>query len=111
MSPFLRVFLPTLSFILHFPYQTFRSPNSLDADQRSHLASSELGLHSLHNTSKRVSGMDGLVSCDFTSFSTVFQSYQDDWRMIMKGSMQWNPRLRSKRFRLELGANTGPLDQ
>ena len=30
------------------------------------------------------------MSCDFTSFSTVFQSYQDDWRLIMKGCVQWN---------------------
>ena len=28
--------------------------------------------------------------CDFTSFLTVFQSYQDDVRMIMKGCVQWN---------------------
>ena len=30
------------------------------------------------------------MMCDFTSFSTVFQSYQDDGRMIMKGCVQWN---------------------
>ena len=35
--------------------------------------------------------MDGRISCDFTSLSTVFQSYQDDGRMIMKGCVQWNP--------------------
>ena len=29
--------------------------------------------------------MDGLMTSDFTSFSTVFQSYQDSERMIMKG--------------------------
>ena len=28
---------------------------------------------------------------DFTSFSIVFQSYQDDERLIMKGCAQWNP--------------------
>ena len=28
--------------------------------------------------------MDGQMTCDFTSFSTVFQSYQDDGWMIMK---------------------------
>ena len=28
---------------------------------------------------------------DFTFFSTVFQSYQDDGRMIMKVSVQWDP--------------------
>ena len=30
--------------------------------------------------------MDGRMT-----FSTVFQSYQDDERLIMKGSVQWNP--------------------
>ena len=29
------------------------------------------------------------MTCDFTSFSTVFQSYQDDGRLIMKGCVQW----------------------
>ena len=33
--------------------------------------------------------MDGWMTCDFTSFSTVFQSYQDDGRLIMKGCVQW----------------------
>ena len=33
---------------------------------------------------------DGWMTCDFTSFSTVFQSYQDDGRLIMKGCVQWN---------------------
>ena len=32
---------------------------------------------------------DGWMICDFTSFSTVFQSYQDVGRMIMKCRMQW----------------------
>ena len=35
--------------------------------------------------------MDGWVTCDFMSFSTVFQSYQDDEMLIMKGCVQWNP--------------------
>ena len=34
--------------------------------------------------------MDGWMTCDFTSFLKVFQSYQDDVRMIMKGCVQWN---------------------
>ena len=34
---------------------------------------------------------DGWMTCEFTSFSTVFQSYQDDEWMIMKGCVQWNP--------------------
>ena len=33
----------------------------------------------------------GWVTCNFTSFSTVFQSYQDNGWMIMKGCMQFNP--------------------
>ena len=33
--------------------------------------------------------MDGRMTCDVTSFSTVFQSYQDNGRLIMKGCMQW----------------------
>ena len=28
-------------------------------------------------------GMDGWMTCNFTSFSTVFQSYQDDGQIIM----------------------------
>ena len=40
-----------------------------------------------------VTRMDGLMSCCFTTFSTVpvFQSYQDDECVIMKGCVQWNP--------------------
>ena len=34
--------------------------------------------------------MDNWMTCDFTSLSTVFQSYQDDERLIMKGCVQWN---------------------
>ena len=29
--------------------------------------------------------IDGWMTCDFTSFSTVFQSYQDDGWMVMNG--------------------------
>ena len=34
------------------------------------------------------SKMNGWMTCDLTSFSTLFQSYQDDERLIMKGCMQ-----------------------
>ena len=34
--------------------------------------------------------MDGWMTCEFTFFSTVFKSYQDDGRVIMKGCVQWN---------------------
>ena len=32
----------------------------------------------------------GWIICHFTSFSTVFRSYQDDEGMMTKGSGQWN---------------------
>ena len=35
--------------------------------------------------------VDVWMTCDFTSLSTVFQSYQDDERLIMKSCVQWNP--------------------
>ena len=35
-------------------------------------------------------GKNRWMTCDFTSFLSVFQSYQDDVRMIMKGCVQWN---------------------
>ena len=34
--------------------------------------------------------MNGWMTCDFKSFLTVFQSYQDDVWMMMKGCVQWN---------------------
>ena len=34
--------------------------------------------------------LDGWMTCDFTSFSTVFLSYQDDERLIMKDCVQWS---------------------
>ena len=33
---------------------------------------------------------DGWMTCDLMSFSTVFQSYQDNGMLIMKGYVQWN---------------------
>ena len=52
-------------------------------------------------------GMDG---CNFTSFSTVFQSYQDDGQVIMKGCVQWNPVYDGKDC-LRQGLNQGLLGQ
>ena len=34
--------------------------------------------------------MDGWMTCNFTSYSTIFQLYHDDGRMIMKDCVQWN---------------------
>ena len=44
----------------------------------------------LHTCSFWDGWMDGWITFDFTSFSTVFQSYQDDVRLIMKSCVQWN---------------------
>ena len=38
---------------------------------------------------RQCSKKDGQTTCDFRSFSTVFQSYQDNGWMRMKGCMQW----------------------
>ena len=32
----------------------------------------------------------GWMTCDITSISTVYRSYLDDGRVIMKGCVQWN---------------------
>ena len=37
-------------------------------------------------------------TCDFTSFPTVFQLYQDNGRVIMKGWLQWNTGYSRKDF-------------
>ena len=34
--------------------------------------------------------VDGWMTCDFTSFLTVFGSYLDDVRVKMKGCVHWN---------------------
>ena len=47
---------------------------------------------------------------DFTSYSTVFQSYQDDGKVIIKVCVQWNPVYAWKDFRLQRGSNPWPLD-
>ena len=35
--------------------------------------------------------MNGWIAFDFTSFSTVFQSYEHIGQVIMKGCVQWKP--------------------
>ena len=50
--------------------------------------------------------MDGWMTWDFTSFSTVFQSYQDDRRLKMNGCVQWNSILWLRRFCLECGSKS-----
>ena len=56
-------------------------------------------------------GMDGWMTCDFPSFSTVFQSYQDNERSIMKGCVQWSPVYGGEESTVERGLNLVPLDQ
>ena len=42
-------------------------------------------------SAKEANGMDAWMTCDFTSFSTVFQSYLDDGQVIMNDCVQCNP--------------------
>ena len=41
------------------------------------------------------------MTCDFTSFSTVFLSYQGDEGMIIKGCVQWTLFYGRNDFRLD----------
>ena len=50
------------------------------------------------------------MTCDFISFSTVFQSYQDDGWMIMKGCVQWSL-ISDEKISLRAGLELGTLDQ
>ena len=47
--------------------------------------------------------IDGWMTCHFTSFSTVFQSYQDDWWVILNGVSNGTP--------FTVFASSGLLDQ
>ena len=44
----------------------------------------------IHRAPDKKGLIDGWMTCDFMFFSTVFQSYQDDERLMMKGCVQWN---------------------
>ena len=70
------------------------SLNSQDSDQSAHLLSLIRCLQQYRSTSVSYSIialyihlcstiMNGWMTCDFTSFSTVFQSYQDDGRLML----------------------------
>ena len=56
-------------------------------------------------------GNSSLVGWIDESFLTVFQSYEENVRVIMKGCMQWNLVYSWKDFCLKQGSNPGPLDQ
>ena len=51
------------------------------------------------------------MTCDFKSILTVFQSYQDDRRVIIKGYVQLQYVYGGKDFPLQWISNLGPLDQ
>ena len=57
------------------------------------------------DTGKINGWMDGKMIYDLTSFSTVFQSYQDDGRMIMKGCVHWNSVYGREDLAFEQGSN------
>ena len=48
------------------------------------------------------------MSCDSTSFSTVFQSYKENERMIMKGVCNRIP-FTVEKIRLKQGSNSEPI--
>ena len=54
--------------------------------------------------------MHGWISCGFTSLSTVFQSYKDDGRVSMKGTLQWSAVYVRKESRLQQDSNPRPSD-
>ena len=54
--------------------------------------------------------MDGWMTCDFISFSTVLQSYQGDGRLIMNGCVKRNS-IAVEKISPRAGIELGPLDQ
>ena len=54
--------------------------------------------------------VDGSMTCDFTSLSTVFQSYQGDGRLITEAVCNGTPFTVEKISPRE-GIELGPLDQ
>ena len=54
--------------------------------------------------------MDGWMTCELTSLSTVFHLYPDDGKMISKVFVKWNV-YNWKEFHLKRDSNLGPLDQ
>ena len=54
--------------------------------------------------------IDGWMICDFTSFLTVFESYQDDGRLVIKGCVQWSSSTVEK-ISPRAGIQLGPLDR
>ena len=51
----------------------------------------------------------GWLTGAFTSVLTVFQSYQEDRRVMMKGCVQWVLFTLEKGFRPQRVSNLGPL--
>ena len=50
------------------------------------------------------------MTCDFTSFSTMFKSYQDDGKLIMKAVCNGAP-FSVEKISPRAGIELGPLDQ
>ena len=50
------------------------------------------------------------MTCDFTSFSIVFQSFKDDGRMIMKSLCNETPFMVEKIFSPPAGIELGAID-
>ena len=63
------------------------------------------------NGTQNVDTLDGWMACDFTPSSTVFQPYQDDGIVVMKGCAQRNFVTTEKTFRLQRVSNPSPTGQ
>ena len=72
--------------------------NREDPDQMPRSVASDLGLHCLPISQKRDTRLIWMDELGFYVPSTVFQSFQDDGRVNMKGSVQWSARLGSGRI-------------
>ena len=51
------------------------------------------------------------MTCDFTSFSIVFQSYHDNGWVIINDWVQWNSVYSLEDFASNGVSNSGPFDQ
>ena len=55
--------------------------------------------------------IDRWMTCNFTSFSIVFQAYQDDGWVIMKGCVRWRLIMVEEISAPSEARNLGPLEQ
>ena len=75
------------------PWVSWHFDQSTDTSRITRLAEADLCNIKGNNTNPKILTLQNYpksLSCDFTSFLKVFQLYQNDVWMIMKGCLQWN---------------------